>query len=65
MISEMSTFQFFPNLGPREGEGHQKPIFSQIQNRPHYPLGVGGGQENYGLFPQFCGIFSLEYFPKY
>ena len=27
------------------------PNFSQIQNSPHYPR--GGGQENYGLFPQF------------
>ena len=40
----MSTFQIFPNFG------HQKSNFSQIQNSPHYPR---GGQENYGLFPQF------------
>ena len=30
--------------------GHRKSIFSQIQNSPNYPR---GGQENYGLFPQF------------
>ena len=35
-----------------EGGGHQISFFSQIQNSPHYPRG-GGGQENYGLFPQF------------
>ena len=42
----MSTFQIFPNFG------HRKSNFSQIQNSPHYPRG-GGGQKNYGLFPQF------------
>ena len=31
---------------------HQTSISSQIQNSLHYPRG-GGGQENYGLFPQF------------
>ena len=54
MISKMSTFQFFPNLG-LEGGGHQISIFSQIQISPHYP---GGGQENYELFPQFV-TFSV------
>ena len=47
----MSTFQIFPNFG-RGGGGHRKSNCSQIQNSPHYP-GGGGGQENYGLFPQF------------
>ena len=26
--------------------------------------GRGGGQDNYGLLTQFCGIFSFECFPK-
>ena len=50
----MSTFQIFPNFG-RGGGGHRKSNFSQIQNSPHYPR--GGGQENYGLFPQFGTFF--------
>ena len=58
MILKMSTFNFFPNLG-LEGWGHQISIFSQIQISPHYP-GGGGGQDNYGLFPQFRDIFSFE-----
>ena len=33
-------------------------IFSQIQNSLHYP--GGGGQENYGLFPQFWDISNLD-----
>ena len=36
--------------------GHQISIFSQIQNSPHYPR--GGGQENYGLFPNL-GTFLI------
>ena len=39
-----------------EGGGHQISFFSQIQNSPHYPR--GGGQENYGLFPNF-GTFLI------
>ena len=42
----MSTFQIF----------HRKSNFSQIQNSPHYPRGGEGGQENYGLFPQFVAF---------
>ena len=49
----MSTFKIFPNFG--RGGGHRKSNFSQIQNSPHYP-GVGG-QENYGLFPQFVTFY--------
>ena len=51
-------FKFF--LISVEGGGHRKSIFSQIQNSPHYPR--GGGQENYGLFPQF-GTFSFWHAP--
>ena len=40
--------------------GHQISFFSQIQNSPHYPR--RGGQENYGLFPQF-GTFSFANAP--
>ena len=40
----------------------EKSIFSQIQISPNYPRG-GGGQENYGLFPQFRDILSFEGFP--
>ena len=40
----------FPNFS--QGGGHRKSIFSQIQKSPNYPRGRGG-QENYGLFPQF------------
>ena len=46
----MSTFQNFP-ISVVAG-GIENQIFFQIQNSPHYPRG-GGGQENYGLFPQF------------
>ena len=45
-------FKFF--LISVEGGGHRKSIFSQIQNSPNHPRGGGGGgQENYGIFPQF------------
>ena len=47
----MTTFHIFPNFARGGGGGHRKSNFSQIQNSPHYPR--GGGQENYGLFPQF------------
>ena len=33
--------------------------FFQIQKSPNYPRG-GGGQENYGLFPQIMGFFILN-----
>ena len=41
------------------GGGHRKSIFSQIQKSPNYPRG-GGGQENYGLFPQIMVFFILN-----
>ena len=50
-------FKFFPISV--EGGGHRKSIFSQIQKSPNYPRG-GGGQENYGLFPQIMVFFILN-----
>ena len=47
MISKLSTFQIFPNLGPR-GEGYQISVFSKLKKSPHHPR--GGGQESYGIF---------------
>ena len=50
----MSTFQIFPNFGRGGGviENQFFPKFKKVQNI----LG-GGGQENYGLFPQFVTFF--------
>ena len=39
--------------------GSSKSIFSQIQNSPKHPRGGEGGQENYGLFPQFGTFLFL------
>ena len=51
-ISNFSQFR-------SRGGGHRKSIFSQIQKSPNYPRG-GGGQENYGLFPQIMVFFILN-----
>ena len=52
--AESLHFKFFPI----SVEGHRKSIFSQIQKSPNYPK--GGGQENYGLFPQIMVFFILN-----
>ena len=52
-------FKFFP-ISVEGGGGHRKSIFSQIQKSPNYPRGGGGGQENYGLFPQIMVFFILN-----
>ena len=54
----MSTFQFFPKLGPRGGviKSQFFPKFKIV----HITLG-GGGQEYYGLFPNF-GKFLIILF---
>ena len=57
----MSTFQFFPNFG-RGGGGVIKNQFFSKFKIVHIILG-GGGQENYGLFPQFVTFFC-ECSPK-
>ena len=46
----MSTFQIFPNFS-RGGGFIENQIFPKFKI-VHIILG-GGGQENYGLFPQF------------
>ena len=44
------------------GEGViENQFFFQIQNSPNYP---GGGQENYGLFPQIMVFFYFEPSPN-
>ena len=50
----MSTFQIFPNFGQGGGviENQFFPKFKIVQ----IILG-GGGQENFGLFPQFVTFF--------
>ena len=60
MISKMSTFQFFPNLGL--GGGHQISIFSQIQNSPHYPR--GGGSIKLWTFSTISGHYELGGLPR-
>ena len=57
MISKMSTFQFFPNLG-LEGGGHQISIFSQIQISPHYP--GGGVKKVMDFFHNFVTFLVLN-----
>ena len=47
----MSTFQIFPNFG-LGGVVIENQIFPKFKI-VHIILGEGGGQENYGLFPQF------------
>ena len=49
----------FSQIRSKGGGGRQISMFSQIQNSPHYPRG-GGGQENYGLFPQFVTFFFVN-----
>ena len=46
----MSTFQIFPNFG-RGGGVIENQIFSKF--KIVLIIRGGGGQENYGLFPQF------------
>ena len=58
MISKCQHFNFFPNLG-LEGWGGIKYLFFPKFKLVHIILGVGG-QESYGLFPQFRDIFSFE-----
>ena len=50
----MSTFQIFPNFS-RGGGGIENQIFPKFKI-VKIILG-GGGQENYGLFPQFATFF--------
>ena len=38
-ILKISTFQIFPNIGPRGGWVIKSPFSSQIQKRSHYPRG--------------------------
>ena len=47
----MSTFHIFPNFG-RGGGVIENQFFPKFKI-DHIILGGGGGQENYGLFPQF------------
>ena len=55
--SKFSQFQIFPKLGT--GGGHRISNFSQIQKSPKLPRGgVGGGQDNCGLFPLFGTFFN-------
>ena len=49
------TFQIFPNFGRGGGAVHRKSIFPKFKKVQIIPV---GGQENYGLFPQF-GTFLV------
>ena len=51
-ISNFSQFR-------SRGEVIENQFFSQSQKSPNYPRG-GGGQENYGLFPQIMVFFILN-----